>query len=159
MELGFILNNKSLVRVVNGLGELGRDGVVGSLVLENKTLVALDGAEDSGLLDRPGADVGPFLLGALLLGVRRLPSRVPVVGELLEEGSLERRGLGRGVTGLEDSGPSEGLVSTYSKGGLGDCRRSHRLDDRRHRGRGLGGSVFKVVEDIGPGDGGTEAQS
>jgi hypothetical protein len=53
------------------------------LVLEHKTLVALNASEDGGLLDFPGADVLPFLLGVLFLGVRGLPSRI--VQELLEE--------------------------------------------------------------------------
>jgi len=43
--------------------------VVGSLVLENKTLVTLNAAEDRGLLDGPLAVVCPLLLGALLLCV------------------------------------------------------------------------------------------
>lgn len=46
LEFGLVLNNQGLALVVNGLGELGRDGVVSSLVLENKTLVALDTAQD-----------------------------------------------------------------------------------------------------------------
>ncbi|KAH9809187.1 hypothetical protein Tdes44962_MAKER06215 [Teratosphaeria destructans] len=69
---------------------------MGSLVLEHETLVAVDAAEDGGLLDTPGADVLPLLLGVLLLGVAGLPSAVPAVGELLEEGGFEGGGLGGG---------------------------------------------------------------
>ena len=46
LELCLVLDNQSLVGVVNGLGELGRDGVVSGLVLENQTLVTLNTAED-----------------------------------------------------------------------------------------------------------------
>jgi hypothetical protein len=65
--------------------------VVGSLVLDDQALVALDALEDGGLLDCPGTDVGPLLVVGLdvLLGVRGLPSALPVVCELLKEGSLE----------------------------------------------------------------------
>jgi hypothetical protein len=70
---------------------------VSSLVLDNETLVALDALQDSGLLDGPGTDVRPLLVVGLdvLLCVRGLPSALPVVCELLEEGSLECGGLVR----------------------------------------------------------------
>lgn len=66
-------------------------------VLDDKTLVALDALEDGGLLDRPLADVSPLLvlllvLG-LLLGVGGLPALLPVVGELLDEVTLDGGGL------------------------------------------------------------------
>lgn len=94
LELDLILDNESLALVVNLLGELGRDGVVSSRVLDNKTLVTLHALVDLGLLDSPLADVGPFLLVlAVLLGVGRVPSGLPVVGELLKERSLEGGGL------------------------------------------------------------------
>ena len=67
--------------------------MVGSLVLQDQTLVAVDASEDRRLLDVPGADVLPLLLGVLLLGIGSLPSGLPVVGELLEEGSFEGSGL------------------------------------------------------------------
>jgi hypothetical protein len=69
--------------------------VVSSLVLDDQTLVALDALEDGGLLNGPGTNVRPLLVvGAdILLCVRRLPSALPVVCELLEEGSLERSRL------------------------------------------------------------------
>ena len=57
-----ILNNQSLALVVNLLGKLGRDGVVGSRVFHNKTLVTLNSLEDSRLLDSPLTNVGPFLV-------------------------------------------------------------------------------------------------
>ena len=69
-------------------------------VLDNETLITLHALVDDGLLNGPLADVSPLLLGigaGLLLGVGRLPARVPVIGELLEEGSLE---LGRLFGGI-----------------------------------------------------------
>jgi hypothetical protein len=98
LELDLVLDDKGVVLVVNGLGELGRDGVVGSLVLDDETLVSLHALEDRGLLGRPGADVGPLLVVGLdiLLCVRGLPAVLPVVCELLEEGRLESGGLGGG---------------------------------------------------------------
>lgn len=89
MELGLVLDNQGLVLVVNCLWELGRDGVVSGLVLEHETLVAGDSTEHGWLLDGPGTNVLPLLLGLLLLGVRDSPSVLPVIGELLEERSLE----------------------------------------------------------------------
>ncbi|GKT83306.1 hypothetical protein Ct61P_01156 [Colletotrichum tofieldiae] len=90
LELNFILDNEGLALVVNLLGELGRDGVVSSRVLDNKTLVALDALVDGGLLNSPFADVGPFLIVlGVFLGVGRAPASLPVVGELLKEGGLE----------------------------------------------------------------------
>lgn len=46
LELGLVLDHERLALVVNGLVELGRDGVVGCFVLEDKTLVELDALED-----------------------------------------------------------------------------------------------------------------
>jgi len=98
LKLDFVLDDESLALVINLLGELGRDGVVSGRVLDNKTLIALHSLVDGRLLDRPLADIGPFLLifaraGHVLLGVRWLPSLLPVVGELLEEASLDGGGL------------------------------------------------------------------
>jgi hypothetical protein len=77
-----------------GLGELGGDGVVGSGVLYDQTLVAIDTLEDRGLLDSPFADVGPVILRlVVLLCVGGLPARLPVVRKLLQERSLEGGGL------------------------------------------------------------------
>ena len=91
LGLNLILDHQGLPLVVNLLGELGGDSVVSSRVLDDQTLVALNTLEDSGLLDRPLANVGPVLigLGVILLCVRALPSGLPVVGELLKEGSLK----------------------------------------------------------------------
>jgi hypothetical protein len=91
LEFDLILHNKSLVLVVDLGREFGRDGVVSSGVLENKTLVTLDTREDGGLFNRPLANVGPVFiaLGVFLLCVGDLPSRIPVVGELFEKGCLE----------------------------------------------------------------------
>ena len=90
LELDLVLNNKGVVLVVYGLGEFGRDGVVSSLVLDDEALVALNALENGRLLDRPGTNVRPLLVIGLdvLLCVRRLPSALPVVCELLEERCL-----------------------------------------------------------------------
>jgi hypothetical protein len=94
LELDLVLNNEGVTLVVNGLGELGRDGVVGSRVLDDQALVALHTLQHGRLFNRPSADVGPFLIVGLdvLLCVRGLPPALPVVCELLEERRLE---LGR----------------------------------------------------------------
>lgn len=92
LELDFVGNHERLALGVDGLLELGGDGVVSSLVLEDETLVAFDTLVDDGLLDLPVADKAPLLLGlsiSLLLGVGRLPSGRPVVGELLKERGLD----------------------------------------------------------------------
>lgn len=88
LEFDLILDDEGLIRVVDLLWELGRDGVVGSGILENKTLIASNTGEDGGLFDGPFSNVSPvlFTLGVLLLCVGDFPSRVPVIGELLEEG-------------------------------------------------------------------------
>ena len=115
LQLDFVLQNKGLARVVDRLVEFGRDGVVGSDILDDcsrellagaglcgwvtltESLVALNSLEDSGFLDGPLADIGPLLLGGLvgqfLLGVADLPPRVPVVGELFIEGSADGQRL------------------------------------------------------------------
>ena len=93
MKLCLVLNYKGVVLVGDCLGEFGRDCVVGSFVLEDKTFVALDTTKNGGLLNRPGSDVSPLLLSVLLLCVGWLPSRLPVVCELLQERGFEGRGL------------------------------------------------------------------
>jgi len=96
LELDLVLDDQGLALGVDLLGEFGRDGMMGGGVLDDKTLVALHALVDSRLFYRPLANVGPLLifLGAscVLLGVRRLPPLLPVVGELLKKRSLE---LGR----------------------------------------------------------------
>lgn len=93
LKLDLVLDNESLALVVDGLGELGRDGVVSSSVLDNKTLVALNALEDGGFFNGPLADVGPLLVLLLairlLLGVRGLPAGLPVIGELFKEVGLD----------------------------------------------------------------------
>lgn len=69
LELDLVLDDEGVILVGDGLVELAGDGVVGSLVLEDETLVALDTAEDRGLLDGPLAVVSPLFLSALLLSV------------------------------------------------------------------------------------------
>jgi len=95
LKLDLVLNDKSVLLVVNGLGELGGDGVVSSFVLDDQALIALHALEHRRLLDGPGADVCPLLVVGLdvLLCVRGLPSVLPVVCELLEERRLELGGL------------------------------------------------------------------
>lgn len=60
-------------------------------VLDNETLVAVNALKDTGLLNSPLANVGPFFgsLRIFLFGVRCLPSCFPVVCELLEKWSFE----------------------------------------------------------------------
>jgi hypothetical protein len=134
LQLDFVLDNERLALGVDGLGELGRDGMVGSLVLDDQALVALNALQFSWLLNGPVANVGPFLLGGgvllfFFLGMGRLPPRVPVVCELFQEGGLQ---VGR----LETKGEraENGVTatnSTYSEGRLGHSGRSGRLNGRR----------------------------
>lgn len=66
--------------------------MVSSLVLNNEAFVAFHALQNHRLLDRPGADILPLLLGRLvrlLFGVRCLPPRVPIICELLEKRSFE----------------------------------------------------------------------
>ena len=65
--------------------------MVSSRVLKNKTLITLHSLVDLGLFNGPFTNVCPLLLvgGGVLLGVGRLPSLLPVIGELLEEVGLE----------------------------------------------------------------------
>jgi hypothetical protein len=91
LRFDLVLNDQGLALVVNLFGELGRDGVVGGGVLHDQTLVALDTFEDRWLLNCPFTNISPLLifLGVVLLRMRRLPPRLPVIRELLEERSLE----------------------------------------------------------------------
>ena len=97
LKLDLILNHKGVVLVVNGLGEFGRNGVVGSLVLDDQSLVTLHALQHGRLLNRPSANVSPlFVVGLdILLRVRGLPSGFPVIGELLQEGGFKFGGLHR----------------------------------------------------------------
>jgi hypothetical protein len=67
LKLDFVLNNQRLALWINGLVEFGRDGMMGSLVLDDETLVPFHALEDSWLFYSPVANVGPFFLSALLL--------------------------------------------------------------------------------------------
>lgn len=71
MELDLVLDHQGLALGVNLLGEFGADGVVGSSILDNKTLVSLDALVDGGLFYRPLANIRPLLILAscVLLGV------------------------------------------------------------------------------------------
>lgn len=93
LKFDLILNDQGLALVVNLLGELGRDGMMGSCVLHNQALITLHSLEDVWLFNSPFADVCPLLvlvrtLG-ILLGVRWLPSCLPIVCELLDEIALD----------------------------------------------------------------------
>lgn len=83
------MNDKCLALGVDGLVELGGDGVVCGLVLQNETFVAVDALELGRFLDIPGSYILPLLLSLLLLSVGYTPPGVPVVGELLQERCLE----------------------------------------------------------------------
>jgi hypothetical protein len=99
LKLDLVLDDQGLVLRINGLRELGGDGVVGGSVLHNKTLVALHTLVDDGLLNGPFTNVSPFLvIVRVFLGVRGLPSGLPVVGELLKERGLEGCGLSKNKT-------------------------------------------------------------
>ena len=99
LEFDFILDNESLSLIVDLLRELGGNGMMGSCVLNNKTLIAFHAFVDTGLLDGPFSNVCPLLIfvGALgvLLSVGRLPSCIPIVGELLNEVALDLARLRR----------------------------------------------------------------
>jgi hypothetical protein len=96
LKLDFVLDNECLSLVLNLLGELGRDGMMSCSILDNKAFVALHALVYMRLLYSPLSNVCPFLILVrtlcVLLGVRRLPSCLPIVCELLEEVGLE---LGR----------------------------------------------------------------
>lgn len=147
LKLDFVLDNKRVILVADGRGELGRDGVVGGLVLEHETLVASHAAKHAGLLDLPCANVCPLLLGVLLLGVRCLPAALPVVCELLEERSFECGGLLRSVA-VGASVRSFRAIA-YSKGREVDSRAGDRLDSRHHRAGSFSSCVLDVLDDIG----------
>jgi hypothetical protein len=86
LKLDFILDNQGFALCIDGLWELGRDGMMSSLVFDNETFVTFHTIEDTGFFNSPVANIGPLFLGALLLflfGMRRFPPCVPVIGELL----------------------------------------------------------------------------
>lgn len=93
MKLDFVLYDESLALVVNLLGELGGDSVMGSCVLNNETLITLHTLENRWLLYSPFSNVSPLLIfvGAfgILLSMRWLPPGLPVVCELLNKVTLD----------------------------------------------------------------------
>jgi hypothetical protein len=91
LKLNLILYNQSLALVVNLGGKFGRDSMVSSGILDDETFVTLHARVDSGLLYRPLSNICPvfFTLGVLLLRMRNLPSCLPVISELFEEGSFQ----------------------------------------------------------------------
>jgi hypothetical protein len=90
LKLDFVLYDQSLALVINLGGEFGRDGVMCRCILDDEAFVALHARVDSGLLYRPLSNVRPvfFTLGVLLLRMRNLPSCLPVISELFEEGGF-----------------------------------------------------------------------
>lgn len=97
LVLDLVLYDEGLVGEGDGLIKWGRDSVVCSLALCNKTLVTLNDG-DQRVLDFPLADVAEGLTtnGSLLGCFRGHPTFCPVIGELLNERSLDSRGLRRG---------------------------------------------------------------
>jgi hypothetical protein len=91
LKLHLVLYNQSLAFVVNLGGKFGGDGMMGGRVLDDKTFVPVHTRVDCWLLYGPLSDVGPVLvtLGILFLGVGNLPSCLPVISELFEEGGFE----------------------------------------------------------------------
>ena len=94
LVLDLVLDDKRLFREVDGLLEGGRDGVVRGLRLRDEAEVALDDGH-RGLLYLPFTDIAESLAadGGLLGRLRGSPARRPLVGELLDEGGLDLRGL------------------------------------------------------------------
>jgi hypothetical protein len=99
LKLDFVLNDKGLSLVLNLLWELGRDRVMSCCVLDNKALIALHSLVDMGLFYSPLSNICPFLILVralcVLLGVRWLPSCLPIVCELLKKVGLEGSRLRR----------------------------------------------------------------
>ena len=95
LKLDFILYHQRLPLIVDLLGELGRDGMMGRLVLHHQALVAFYPFEHMRFFDGPLANVRPLLVGLFillvlfLLSMRGRPSRVPVIGELFDKGALQ----------------------------------------------------------------------
>lgn len=71
-------------------------------VLHDQPLVALDAFIDMRLLDGPFAHVGPLFILirslCVLLGMRRLPSGLPIIGELFYKVCFDIGGLYCGVS-------------------------------------------------------------
>jgi hypothetical protein len=63
LQFDFVLHDQCLLLAVDGLGELGGDGMVSCLVLDYKALVANHAAKNCGLLDGPVADIRPLFGG------------------------------------------------------------------------------------------------
>lgn len=84
MKLDLILDDEFLALSVDGLAELGRNGVMSSLVLRYETLVPINALVDGRLLYGPLANILPFLLFVfcVFLCMGCLPPCLPVVCEL-----------------------------------------------------------------------------
>lgn len=94
LVLDLVLNDERLFAEVDGVLERCRDGVVGSLGLGNQALVTLNQRLE-GILDLPLTDIAEGLAAdrSLLCGFGGCPPLGPVLGELLEERSLDGGGL------------------------------------------------------------------
>jgi hypothetical protein len=93
LELNLVLDNESLALVLNWFWELGRNSMMGRGILNHKTLITLHSLVYIWLLYSPLANICPLLIIiralGVLLGMRRLPSLLPVICELLNEVCLE----------------------------------------------------------------------
>jgi hypothetical protein len=71
LQLHFILHHERLPFVVYRLGKLGRDGMMGSGILDNETLVTDYARHDGSFFDGPFSHIGPILvgLGVFFLGM------------------------------------------------------------------------------------------
>ena len=89
LVLDLVLDDEGLVRERDRLIKRSRDGMVGSLALSNKALIALQDRNQR-VFDLPLADVAEGLTanGSLLGSFRRCPTLCPVFCELLNKRSL-----------------------------------------------------------------------
>lgn len=62
LKLDLVLNYKRLAFVVDRLVELGRNGMVGGCIFDNKTLVTGDTWEHFRFFDRPFSHVSPVFI-------------------------------------------------------------------------------------------------
>lgn len=72
MRFHFVLDDESLVLVIQFGGELGRDSMMRRLILDYEPFISHDSWENLRLLDRPFAYIGRFFsisAGRLFLGV------------------------------------------------------------------------------------------
>lgn len=94
LVLNLILNDKGLVRNVDGRVERGRDGMVGRDTLRNEAMVAFDDRRE-GCFNCPFANIRESFAanGSLLSGLRGSPPVFPAFVELFDEMTFDFRGL------------------------------------------------------------------